>query len=307
MDNRKYEAFLRISETGSITKAADIMGYTQSGLTQMMKNLEAELGLTLLTRTNRGVFLTNAGKRLLPFIREEQRAEEQIRQECAAIAGKHGGRLTVGCLASVSESWMPAVLERLAKQYPDMKVSMEELESPAIREMLAEGRLDIGICEIEEETVFHSTPLLEDDIFAIVPPEHPLTRQDSVTIRELAAYPFISFAIGETSLDAPGWPEMMLKQAVRLNIVYTCKDNLTVLNMIRHHLGVTVSSSLIMSNYESDVVSLPFDPPIVRTIGLLSRRDEKMLPAAQTFIQCLREYVHEKHTAQDLSTEYTTV
>ena len=256
MDNKKYEAFLTISETGSITRAADIMGYTQSGLTQMIKNLEAELGLTLLTRTNRGVSLTNNGRRLLPFIREEQHAEERIRQECAAIAGVHSGKLTVGCLASVSESWMPAVLEKLARQYPDIKFSMQELESPAIRDMLAEGRLDIGICEIENESTFRCIPLLKDDIFAIVPPDHPLTRQKKVTIRELAEYPFISFAIGETSLDAPGWPEMMLKQAVRLNIAYSCKDNLTVLKMISHHLGVTVSSSLILSNYESDVVSL---------------------------------------------------
>ena len=291
MDNKKYEAFLTISETGSITKAADIMGYTQSGLTQMIKSLESELGLTLLTRTNRGVFLTNAGRRLLPFIREEQHAEERIRQECAAISGIHSGRLTVGCLASVSESWMPAVLEKLAKQYPNIRFSMQELESPAIREMLAEGRLDIGICETGEETAFKCIPLLKDDIFAIVPPGHPLTHQTKIAIRDLTEYPFISYAIGETSLDTPGWPEMMLKQAVRLNIAYTCKDNLTVLKMISHHLGVTVSSSLILSNYTSDVISLPFDPPICRTIGILLRPDEKMLPAARAFIECLRDHI----------------
>ncbi len=296
MENKKYEAFLTVSETGSITKAADIMGYTQSGLTQMIKSLESELGLTLLTRTNRGVFLTSHGRRLLPYIREEQRAEEQIRQECAAIMGIHSGRLTVGCLASVSESWMPAALENLAKQYPDIKFSMQELESPAIQEMLAEGRLDIGICEINNDSSFRTIPLLKDEIFAIVPPNHSLARHNKVTIRELAEFPFISFAIGETSLNSPGWPEMMLKQAVRLNIAYSCKDNLTVFKMVSHHLGVSVSSSLIMSNYSSDVVPLHFDPPIFRTIGILYRQDEKMLPAAQAFIGCLQEHIQKTHS-----------
>lgn len=294
MDNKKYEAFLTISETGSITKAADLMGYTQSGLTQMIKNLESDLGLTLLTRTNQGVFLTNAGRRLLPLIREEQRIEELIRQECASIAGIHSGRLSVGCLASVSESWMPAVLEKLSGQYPNIRFFMQELESPAVREMLTDGRLDIGICEIHKEKVFQSIPLLKDEILALVPPEHALAMQDKITIRELAEYPFISFAVGETSLNTPGWPEMMLKQAVRLNIAYSCKDNLTVLKMVSHNLGVTVSSDLIMSNYNYHVKTLHFDPPIFRTIGILYRSDEKMLPAAKAFIDCLQKHIRNK-------------
>ena len=294
MDNRKYEAFIRISETGSITKAADIMGYTQSGLTQMIQTLESELGLTLLTRNNRGVALTNPGRRLLPLFREEQRAEERIRQECASITGSHSGRLTVGCLASVSESWMPAVLETMAESYPDIRFSMMELEYPSIRNMLAEGRLDLGICEITDEDNFTSIPLLQDEILALVPSGHLLADKDATTIRELAEYPFISYSIGESSLNAPGWPEMMLKQA-HLNIAYSCKNNLTVLKMIRHNLGVTVASSLILSNYDTDAAVLHFDPPIFRTIGILCRPDEKLLPSARAFIDCLQAHIQEKH------------
>ena len=260
----------------------------------MIQALESELGLTLLTRNNRGVALTNAGRRLLPLFREEQRAEEQIRQECASISGSHSGRLTVGCLASVSESWMPAVLEIMAESYPDIRFSMMELESPAIRNMLAEGRLDLGICEISDEDCFQTIPLLQDEILALVPSGHSLAGRSTTTIRELAEYPFISYSIGESSLNSPGWPEMMLKQA-HLNIAYSCKNNLTVLKMIRHNLGVTVASSLIISNYDSDAAALHFDPPIFRTIGILSRSDEKLLPTARAFIACLQEHIQENH------------
>ena len=97
MDNRKYEALITISETGSITNAAERMGYTQFGITQMINSLKKELGVKLLTRTNKGVFLTPHGTELLPLMREEFRWERTIRQEYDRMTGKETGTVTIGC------------------------------------------------------------------------------------------------------------------------------------------------------------------------------------------------------------------
>ncbi|OLR53529.1 hypothetical protein BHK98_00050 [Hornefia porci] len=101
MDNRKYEALINIAETGSITQAAERMGYTQSGITQMINSLERELGVRLLRRTNKGANLTQNGLTLLPYMREEHRWERTIRQECDRMSGKETGTVTVGCLSSM--------------------------------------------------------------------------------------------------------------------------------------------------------------------------------------------------------------
>ena len=71
MDNKKYEAIIHIAENGSITKTAEEMGYTQSGVTQMINSLEEELGLKLLVRTNKGATLTNAGNTLLHYMHNQ--------------------------------------------------------------------------------------------------------------------------------------------------------------------------------------------------------------------------------------------
>ncbi|MGI6206207.1 MAG: LysR family transcriptional regulator [Anaerovoracaceae bacterium] len=296
MDNRKYEAVINVAETGSITRTAEKMGYSQSGITQMIKSLENELGLTLLTRTNRGVSLTNAARELMPLMREEQRADERIRQQCAAITGRTAGKITIGCLSSVSESWMPAVLEALAAEYPGIQVSTLEHETPMLQELLSTGRLDMAICEItDKESAFDTIPLHTDEIIAIVPKNHDLARRDSVTLHELSEYPFISYTIGETSLGYPGWPEAIVKRKVRLNIAYSCKDNLTVMKMIDHNLGVSLASQLIMQNYATSAVKLHLDPPIYRQIGILKRPLEKDLPAASAFTEFLMDYVKKEY------------
>ena len=66
----RYEIFLKVCETGSFSKAAEALNYTQSGISQMMAGLEEELGVQLFARINRGVTLTDNGTRLLPYIQE---------------------------------------------------------------------------------------------------------------------------------------------------------------------------------------------------------------------------------------------
>ena len=66
----RYEIFLKVCETGSFSKAAEALNYTQSGISQMMAGLEEELGVKLFARINRGVTLTDNGTRLLPYVRE---------------------------------------------------------------------------------------------------------------------------------------------------------------------------------------------------------------------------------------------
>ena len=76
----RYEIFLKVCETGSFSKAAEALNYTQSGISQMMAGLEEELGVQLFARINRGVTLTDNGTRLLPYIRELANQKTRLRQ-----------------------------------------------------------------------------------------------------------------------------------------------------------------------------------------------------------------------------------
>lgn len=116
MESKKLEALLMAVDLGSFTKAAEVMGYTQSGLTHMMNSLEREVGFTLLERGRGGVRLTKDGERVAPAIREFLQANarldstiaqvgvlaqrghprERIRQHGYALAAEHHPTLSRG-------------------------------------------------------------------------------------------------------------------------------------------------------------------------------------------------------------------
>lgn len=89
----RYEVFLKVCETGSFSKAAEALNYTQSGISQIIAGLEEELGVQLFARFKRGVALTDNATRLLPFIREMVNQKSKLRQAAYEINHKVEGKL----------------------------------------------------------------------------------------------------------------------------------------------------------------------------------------------------------------------
>mgnify|MGYP000406034064 FL=1 len=258
------------------------MGYTQSGITQMINSLEKELGIKLLTRTNKGAILTPNGQKLLPLMREEFRWERTIRQECDRMSGKDTGTVTVGCLSSISTAWMPEILEVFAKKFPNIKINMIENEAPTLERMLMSGRIDMAMMEVENKKNYISKVLLRDEIVAVLPVNHELASLKKIPPETLIRYPFISYATGDTA-SIQGWPEHRIPQA-KLNVMYTCKNDLTAIQMVKHNLGVSLAGKLMLGSYDAETVNIPLDPPMFRILGVATRPGEKTLPATRSFI-----------------------
>ena len=106
----RYDVFLKVCETGSFSKAADALDYTQSGISQMMAALEEELEVQLFARAKKGVALTDNGIRLLPYIRDMVNQKEKLMQAAFNINNKIEGKLRIGCFTSVTAMWMPDVI-----------------------------------------------------------------------------------------------------------------------------------------------------------------------------------------------------
>jgi len=292
MDNKKYEAMIHIAENHSITKTAEEMGYTQSGVTQMINSLEDELGLKLLVRTNKGVALTTAGDTLLHYMREEHKWEAMIRQEADLMQGLETGTVMAGCLSSVSAAWMPSILEHFARQHPKIKVHMLENETPELLKMLADGRIDIAITDIAtDRKEFSFTELVHDEIMAVVPLRHPLSTRKNVSLEELRQFPFVSYATGDTGSTNIGWPDIATGHKIKWEVMYSCKDDMTAINMVEHNLGVTLAGSLMLGNYPVKTANISLDPPLFRSLGITLRAHEDMLPATKSFIDCAHEII----------------
>ena len=110
MNIRKYAAFVRAVELGSLSKAAEELGYTQSGMSHMMQSLEDEVGFPLMVRTSTGILPNREGELLLPVIRQLLNTSETLEQYIAKVKGVDTGRIRIAAYASVETYWLPKII-----------------------------------------------------------------------------------------------------------------------------------------------------------------------------------------------------
>ena len=106
MESARCKAFVTAAETGSFSKAGEVLGYTPSGVSQLVTSLERELGLPLLGRNRKGVTLTENGRRLLPAVREFLQQENRIYQLAGEMSGLLVGSVTIATYSSVATHWL---------------------------------------------------------------------------------------------------------------------------------------------------------------------------------------------------------
>ena len=107
MDQNKCVALLTAIDLGNLTRAAEQLGYTQSGLSYVIKTLETELGFPLLVRSRTGVRPTEDCQRILPLLRDLDRKSRQLEQEAADIRGLAVGTVSLATFPSISRFWLP--------------------------------------------------------------------------------------------------------------------------------------------------------------------------------------------------------
>ena len=118
MSTSKYRAFVVTAELRNITRAADKLGYTQSGVSHLIGSLEAELGVPLLIRSKSGTVLTPEGTALLPYAQRFLELEEDIRNKASDLRGLTVGTLRIGTFSSVAIHLLPRILSRFQERYP---------------------------------------------------------------------------------------------------------------------------------------------------------------------------------------------
>ena len=124
MNIRKYEAFVRAVELGSLSKAAEELGYTQSGISHLMQSLEDEVGFSLMVRTSTGISPNTVGEMLLPVIRELLRTSEALEQHIAQIKGADIGSIRIAAYPSVATYWLPQIIASFQKDYPNVEIQI---------------------------------------------------------------------------------------------------------------------------------------------------------------------------------------
>lgn len=139
MDN-KLEALQKIIEVGSFTKAAEILGYTQSAISQMISSLEKEMSIKLLYRSKRGVQLTPEGEEVYPFIQKLLTQQILLSEKVTQINHLESGVVRIGAYASISRHWLPKIIKQFQAQYPKVKFVIHQGDYTTITQWISNGK-----------------------------------------------------------------------------------------------------------------------------------------------------------------------
>ncbi|MBR4139870.1 MAG: LysR family transcriptional regulator, partial [Lachnospiraceae bacterium] len=128
MDSKKLEILMTAADLGSFTKASEVVGYTQSGLTHMMDALEKEVGFPLLQRSHNGIQLTKQGMQLMPAIREFLKANANLENQIKSIAEEKEEVIKIAAYASIALHWIPEMLYRFKRLCPTVSVDLRMVD-----------------------------------------------------------------------------------------------------------------------------------------------------------------------------------
>ena len=289
MNIRKYEAFVRAVERGSLSKAAEELGYTQSGISHMMQALEEEIGFPLMVRTSAGIKPNNEGQMLLPAIRELLGASEALEQYIAKIKGVDTGHITIACYASIAAYWLPTIIANFQKNFPNVEVEIVEAGSRRIEQLMEERQADLCIYAGGEGKNFEWVPLKSDRMLVLVPPEHPLTAKENVTPQMLEKEKFIA----PMKLYDGEVYDILSTFPVQPEKAFSACSDYAIINMVRQGLGVSILPELLLQNYSGGATALELDPPRSRMLGLGVPQMKAASPVTRNFIKYVQEYVKE--------------
>ncbi len=290
MDTKKIEALLLAVEHGSLTAAAEEMGYTQSGLTNMMNALENELGLELLVRSKSGVRLTEAGEMLLPYMRSLRQESRALEKAAAALSRRGAGTLRLGAYTSVARQWLPAVLAEFRAECPDTDVPMEVCGIPDIYDKLKNDRLDCAIVSYSEDYCrgLHYIPLRDDPLVAILPGAYK-PQAKKFPVSGFTGSEFLMPSAGFEADITPVFGQRVDRVAGRVR--YTNLDDAAIVSMVEHKLGVSILSELVVRDMTYNVRVLPLDPPACRRLGIAMTEERREDQNIRRFVRCAQNVI----------------
>ena len=290
MESKKLEALLMAVDLGSFTKAAEVLGYTQSGLTHMMNSLEKEVGFTLLERGRSGVRLTEEGERIAPAVREFLQANARLDSVIEQVASSRTEIIRVSAYASIAMHWLPGIIQRFHEECPDVDVDIRMADHVDVPyELLAQGKMDAILVSPQDEGQYEWVHLADDPMFAVLP-------RDFDT-QGMTAFPLAAFEARDFIMPSQGFDKDIMRIfnriGVKPHILPTWVDDPTVISMVSHGLGVSMMTELTVRGRTDGVKLLPVEPASSRELGLAVRSLDAASDGLRHFIDCTKRVVAE--------------
>lgn len=289
MDSRKLEILMTAAELGSLKKASEVVGYTQSGLTHMMDSLEKEIGFPLLQRNHNGIQLTEQGAQLLPAIREFLQANVHLENQIKAIAERKNEVIRIAAYSSIAMHWMPEILYRFKRICPEVSVDLRMVDHALEPfELLESGQTDLIFASRQHYSCCDWTPLYNERMYAILPKDYPINGRNFFPLEEFSGQEFL-MPYGRFDIDVKA---ALDPAGVKLNAKISRVDDETVIRMVGHGLGISMMTELMIRGRTDDVICIPVEPSAIRELGMGTHIRKNETDSIRKLKDCILEFIN---------------
>lgn len=303
---------IRISDTGSFSRAAEELFVAQPSLTNAMKELEKEIGVTIFNRTGRGVTLTAEGLRFLPYARQVYAQYQNLLD----AYGQQTARRQQFAVSTQHYSFAVKAFVELTKTFDvkEYEFAIRETRTKNVIDDVAAARSEIGILYLNDfnrkaikkilsTNQLQFTPLIACKAYVYLWKEHPLAGKKSISFDELAPYPCLSFEQGDNSNFYLAEELLSTNEYPR---IIKCCDRATVLNLMVGLNAYTICSGIICEELNGgDYVAVPYDaedksPDTTMELGLITRKNQVLSQVGERYVAELRRYLDEARASGEV-------
>lgn len=285
----RFEVFYTVVESGSLTKAGEILNLTQSGISHAITSLETELGFSLLTRGRSGICLTSNGERILAYIRDILILNDRMKQEAAAINGVEVGIVRIGTFTSVTTQWLPHIIKQFQDDHPGIVLKLFEGDYSTLEQWISNGEIDCGFLTLPTPKSFEFLPLKKDRMLCILSDQHPFHNQDKVSFKQIEAESLI--------MPKEGWDneinQVFKENNIKPNVKFEVSDDQAIMAMVQNNLGISIRPEMTLSHVPNNVRILNLEKESFRFIGIATKPN--ISPATKKFIDCVHSWLSDQN------------
>lgn len=269
MEIRQLRLFIAVAEELHFGRAADRLHMAQPPLSQQIRLLEKELGVSLFARTTRSVELTSAGEALLAHARVVLDAIQDAEMAAKASGSGMYGRVRIGFAGAATRHLLPQLAREVKSRYPNIELVLRgNLYANAAQEAIARGEIDLGFVRLPFNLPGLSYRAIEDEtLVCVLPAGHELATRGHIKIADLIDQPFVTFPRDSGSTLRSITNKVCWDQGFTPRVVQEAPDSYTIHAMVAAGQGVSLAFSSTSNINQPGVIYLPVegDLPILQS------------------------------------------
>nr|CAD6436033.1 LysR family transcriptional regulator [Rhizobium sp. Q54] len=287
MNFRQIEAFRAVIQSGTVSRAAELMGVTQPNVSRLIGELENAVGFSLFDRVKGRLIPTPEGQAFYRDVDQSFRGLDILRSSAARIRDFGSGQIRVASLAALGSTIVPRAVKKFRDSFPSAVVTLSIMTSSSVRNHVVDGEYDLGLAADEvdlsgvEHQVFGSFPAV-----CALPPGHPLASKKVITPQDFDGMDYVALSSGDKArmqLD-----RLCDEAGARPNLVIETPFAITACALVLEGVGIALVNPLSTDGFaERGVVFRPFEPAVYFKSYLLFRPDMQKARLVRAFVSSL--------------------